>query len=544
MFCKVISGALRGMECYPVTVEVDVSAGLPCMELVGFLSSEVREAKERVRVAMKNCKLAIPAKRVTVNLSPANVKKAGSSFDLPIAVGILSDMRKVEKIWLEEVLFLGELGLDGSIKGVRGVLPIVLDAKKRGIKACVLPKENEKEGRLVEDIEIIGVSHFLQVMQMTEQNRILQVTELVETEQLQQVIETTERKERMTGIIVDEVVTDAFSEEKLDGQRETEPDFSQVAGQEIAKRAAVIAAAGFHHFLMLGVPGAGKTMIAKRIPGILPKLSKEECLEISQIYSIAGMLTGGKRIEKPPFVSPHHSATMQALTGGGNIPMPGALSLAHKGVLFLDEMTEFKRVVLDSMRQPMEEKKIQLARTTGIYEYPADFMLVGAMNLCPCGYFPDVSKCRCTTYERRRYIGKVSGPLMERMDLCISVEPLSIKELTKTDNANSTTSEEMAEQVKRARRIQRERYAGNKIQYNSRLNNEMIKKYCLPDKHTEKLLEEIFKKRRLSARTYYRILKVARTIADLEGTDRIEEKHVLEALACTASLEELQFDIG
>lgn len=524
MFCKVISGALRGLECYPVAVEVDVSAGLPCMELVGFLSSEVREAKERVRVAMQNCNVPIPAKRVTINLSPANIKKAGSSFDLPIAVGILSDMKNVEAIWLEQVLFLGELGLDGSVKGVKGVLPIVLDAKKRGIKACVLPKENEKEGKLVQGIEILGVSHFTEILKLVEKAEIPSYVKESCIINSQNKIEDNKKNEKKDQ-----------SEQK---QKETDLDFSQVAGQEVAKRAALVAAAGFHHFLMLGVPGAGKTMIAKRIPGILPKLSMDECLEVSKIYSISGMLTEGRLMDKPPFINPHHSMTMQALTGGGNIPVPGALSQAHKGVLFLDEMTEFKRATLDSMRQPLEEKKIQIARTSGTYEYPADFMLIGAMNLCPCGYFPDLSKCRCTPYERKRYIGKVSGPLIDRMDICVSVEPLPIGELTKKERKNGLTSKQMADIVKEARQIQKERYLGTEILYNSHLNNQMIKKYCHLDKHTEMLLEEIFKKRKLSARAYYRILKLARTIADIDCFGQIKEEHVIEALSYTTALEE------
>lgn len=243
-------------------------------------------------------------------------------------------------------------------------------------------------------------------------------------------------------------------------------------------------------------------------------------------------------MDKPPFINPHHSMTMQALTGGGNIPVPGALSQAHKGVLFLDEMTEFKRATLDSMRQPLEEKKIQIARTSGTYEYPADFMLVGAMNLCPCGYFPDLSKCRCTPYERKRYIGKVSGPLIDRMDICVSVEPLPIGELTKKERKNGLTSKQMADIVKEARQIQKERYLGTEILYNSHLNNQMIKKYCHLDKHTEMLLEEIFKKRKLSARAYYRILKLARTIADIDCFGQIKEEHVIEALSYTTALEE------
>lgn len=504
MFCKIMSGALQGLECYLVTAEVDVSPGLPCMELVGFLSSEVKEAKERVRVAMKNCGIPIPAQRVTINLSPANMRKAGSSFDLPIAVGILGAMGKVETIWRQQALFAGELGLDGSVKGVKGILPIVLEARKKGIKICVVPKENEREGRLVEDILILGVSHFTQVAGLLSEKEIPYINQ--------------------------EQEKDAIIEE-------TGIDFSDVKGQEVVKRAALIAAAGFHHLLMLGVPGAGKTMIAGRIPGILPMLSMEECLEVSKIYSISGMLKEGQLIKRPPFVNPHHSITMQALTGGGKIPMPGALSLAHKGVLFLDEMTEFKRVILDSMRQPLEDKQIQIARNAGTFSYPADFMLVGAMNLCPCGYFPDLSKCRCSLYERKRYINRVSGPLLDRMDICVSVELPDMRELVGREKKKGLTTKEMAELVKEARMLQRERYRDTDIMYNSHLKGDMIKKFCVPDKSAEKMLKEVFQKRELSARAYYRILKLSRTIADLEKSSRMKEEHVMEALSYTAALE-------
>ena len=375
MYTNIISGTTKGMEAVMIRVEVDASFGLPVFDMVGNMSGEVKEAKERVRIALKNIHMQIPNLRITVNLSPAQLRKEGTAFDLPIAIGVLTASEKMRSEKLEETLLIGELGLNGEVKGVRGVLPIVKLAAESGIKQVILPEENVKEGAFIQGIKVYGVSHILEVIEILSGSCQYKPYRL-----------------NLSGV---------FEEE----QSENKYDFKDVHGQYMAKRAAEIAAAGFHHLLLMGAPGSGKTMIARRIPGIMPPLSMEECMEISSIYSVAGKLDSKQSfIMKRPFLHPHHSISEQAMVGGGRVPKPGIISLAHRAVLFLDEFPEFPRNVLEVLRQPMEDKVVQIARSQAVYTYPADFMLVAAANPCPCGYFPDRNKCKCTEQDVGKYL--------------------------------------------------------------------------------------------------------------------------------------------
>lgn len=504
MYSTVISGALLGVSAYLVSVEVDIAQGLPGFSMVGSLGSEVKESRERVMVALKNVGLQLPPKRITVNLSPADIRKEGSAFDLPIAVGMLESMGYFKAEAAENILFLGELGLDGEIKRVRGVLPIVREAAARGIRQCIVPAANIREGAVIPGIRVRGAGHIRELLQFLE-------------------AEGEEERDRLLPA----GQADA-SELSVSEDGENMPDFSQVNGQETAKRAAEIAAAGFHNLLMVGPPGAGKSMIARRIPGILPKLTPEESLEVTSVYSVAGLLEEGTALVRArPFQSPHHTISLAALVGGNASPRPGMISLAHRGVLFLDELPEFQRSALDSLRQPLEEHKIQICRAWGNVTYPSDFMLVCAMNPCPCGFYPDRGRCRCTDPQIRRYMGRVSGPILDRIDLCVELQPVDIAGLKKERRAES--SSEIRVRVQKARERQRERFAGTKCRFNVDIEGTNIERYCSLDGDGQALMERLYHSLQLSARAYHRILKVARTIADLEGAEKIGTEHLLEA---------------
>ncbi len=488
------------MEAVFIHVEVDVSYGLPVFDLVGNMSGEVKEARERVRIALKNIQMQIPNQRLTVNLAPAKLRKEGTAFDLPIAVGILVAAGRIQVLELEQTLFVGELGLNGEIKGVQGVLPVVKHAAQGGLKRVFVPEENVKEGAFIQGIEVYGVSH------------------------LQEVLDILEGEKKSLPYHMD--ISTIFEQERLGGNC----DFKDVKGQHMARRAAEIAAAGFHHLLMIGPPGAGKTMIARRIPNIMPPLSMEESMEISSVYSVAGKLDQKKPfITRRPFLYPHHTSSESAMVGGGRVPKPGIISLAHRSVLFLDELPEFPRDVIEVLRQPMEDKIVQIARSQAVYTYPADFMLVAAANPCPCGYFPDRNKCKCTEQEIQKYLGKISGPILDRMDLCCEMEAVGIEELRSDEGGEG--SEAIRDRVLEAWKRQEERFQGTEYHFNADIHARDIKKYCSMEKEAEVTLQKLFRKLSLSARSYHRLLKVGRTIADLDHCEQIGDKHLKEA-AC------------
>lgn len=505
MFCKILSGGVAGVSACFVWVEVDIDRGLPSFLMVGSPGSEVRESRERVAVALKNAGFSVPAARITVNLAPADVHKEGTAFDLPIAVGILQSMSYFPGENAENILFLGELGLGGEVKKVRGVLPVVREAAAQGIAQCIVPSANAMEGAVVPGITVRGASHISQVLDFLRRG-----------------------DERERNVILPALSADAESLLNRAGSRAG--DFSEISGQPMGRRAAEIAAAGFHNLLMTGPPGAGKSMIAGRIPGILPPLTLEESLEVTGIYSVAGLLEEGQAlVTDRPFQSPHHTVSRAALIGGGARPRPGLISLAHRGILFLDELPEFARNVTDSMRQPLETHRIPLARGGGNVSYPADFMLVCAMNPCPCGYFPDRNRCRCTQAQIDRYKSRVSGPIMDRIDLWVELHAVDVKKLQGEKKEESTCR--IRQRVERARVRQQDRFAGSPYRFNADIEAADMERFCALGEREKHLMEQLYDSLQLGARAYHRILRVSRTIADLAGESRIREEHLLEAAA-------------
>lgn len=504
MFSTIYAGAIHGISAYLVAVEVDIARGLPAFTMVGSLSCEVRESRERVCVALKNAGFDLPPNHVTVNLSPADRRKEGTAFDLPIGVGMLASLDYFPQDAAADTLFLGELGLNGEIKKVRGVLPIVREAAAKGIRQCIVPAENAAEGAVIPDIAVRGASDIRQVLEFLQ-------------------AKTQEQRERVLPCLQMDMQS-LFSGEKVSGM----PDFAQVSGQETARRAAEIAAAGFHNLLMIGPPGAGKSMIARRIPGIMPQLSVEESLEVTSVASVAGLTGEGTALMTDrPFQNPHHTVSQAALIGGSTVPKPGIISLAHRGVLFLDELPEFRREVLDSLRQPLEEHKVNLSRTGGNVTYPSDFMLVCAMNPCPCGYYPDKNRCRCTQPQVRKYMGRVSGPILDRIDLCVELQPVDLPSLRGGSKGESSAC--IRQRVSRARELQEKRFAGTAYRFNADIEATDIERYCPLGEAQQHCMEQLYHSLQLSARAFHRILKVSRTIADLSGSQQIGVEHLLEA---------------
>ena len=502
MISKVFSAANIGLDCQPIEVEVDMTPGLHSFQIVGLPDTAVNEAKERVSSAVKNSSALPPhhsQRRVIVNLAPADIKKEGPAYDLPIAIAYLLASEQLLAMELENKIFVGELSLEGKLRPISGVLPIALMARDKGFKTLFVPQANATEAALIKEIEVFGISS------------------------LEELIFHLEQKETLQPTISDGI---SFLDESLDADF----DLAYVKGQEHAKRALEIAAAGHHNILMTGSPGAGKTLLARTLPTILPPLSFEEALEVTKIFSIAGRLNSKKPIiAAPPFRSPHHTASSAALVGGGNHPKPGEITLAHRGVLFLDEFPEFHRDVLESLRQPLEDGLITVSRASGSLTFPARFMLVASMNPCPCGYLYDSAKqCTCSPSQINRYKRRISGPLMDRIDIHIEVPTVKYEKLA--GDKEGDESKTIRERVKKARVIQHQRFLGEKAKTNSEMGLKQIKKHCQLDSPGQEILKNAVNNLHLSARSYHRVLKLARTIADLASSEKIEPGHLAEAL--------------